>query len=264
MVSQAADAGRAPGDYRLELGSDAAAAFERDGFVLAPGAFDAELMASIARWTDELVAAPEVPGRHMAYYEDSLGEPGRRVLSRIENFCPFHAGFDALLRGPGVLGAVGRLLGEPAVLFKDKINFKLPGAGGFKAHQDVQAGWDRYARLHVTLLVSIDDATPENGCLELARGYHRRGLLGEMWKPLADETIPYQPLPTRSGDAVLFDSYAPHRSGPNATDRPRRVLYVTYNRASEGDHRARYYAEKRASYPPDCEREPGRQYVFRV
>ena len=45
---------------------------------------------------------------------------------------------------------------------------------------------------------------------------------------------------------------------------PRRVLYVTYNRASEGDHRAAYFADKRKSYPPDIEREPGRTYVFRV
>jgi len=27
---------------------------------------------------------------------------------------------------------------------------------------------------------------------------------------------------------------------------------------------ARYYADKRKSYPPDIERQPGREYVFRV
>ena len=63
---------------------------------------------------------------------------------------------------------------------------------------------------------------------------------------------------------MFFDSFTPHRSAPNLTAAPRRVLYVTYNRASEGDHRAHYYADKRASYPPDIEREPGREYVFRV
>ena len=35
---------------------------------------------------------------------------------------------------------VGELFGEPAVLFKEKINFKMPGGAGFKAHQDQQAG----------------------------------------------------------------------------------------------------------------------------
>ena len=42
------------------------------------------------------------------------------------------------------------------------------------------------------------------------------------------------------------------------------MLYVTYNPAAEGDHRERYFADKRASFPPDIEREPGKAYVFRV
>ena len=70
--------------------------------------------------------------------------------------------------------------------------------------------------------------------------------------------------PTRPGDAVFFDSYVPHRSEANATAAPRRVLYVTYNRRADGDHRVRYYADKRRSFPPACEREPGREYVYRV
>jgi len=74
----------------------------------------------------------------------------------------------------------------------------------------------------------------------------------------------FVPHPARPGDVAFFDSYVPHRSGPNLTAKPRRVLYVTYNRASEGDHRLRYYADKRKSYPPDCEREPGKQYVYKV
>jgi 2-aminoethylphosphonate dioxygenase len=39
---------------------------------------------------------------------------------------------------------------------------------------------------------------------------------------------------------------------------------VTYNRASDGDHRASYYTDKRASFPPDIERAPGVAYRFRV
>ena len=37
------------------------------------------------------------------------------------------------------------------------------------------------------------------------------------------------------GDAIFFDSFIPHRSYPNSTEEPRRVLYVTYNAASAGD-----------------------------
>lgn len=164
-----------------------------------------------------------------------------------------------------MLGAVAQLLGEPAVLFK--INFKLPGADGFRAHQDVQAGWDAYARLHVTAMVAIDAATVENGCLEIVSGHHTRGLTGRMWEPLNDadtEGMTFAPCICNPGDVVFFGSFAPHRSGPNLTDAPRRVLYVTYNRLAEGDHRLRYYADKRENYPPDCEREPGKHYSFKV
>ncbi len=70
--------------------------------------------------------------------------------------------------------------------------------------------------------------------------------------------------PTRPGDLVFLDSYTPHGSEPNMSDTVRRLYFATYNRLSEGDHLARYYADKRKSYPPDVEREPGREYVFRV
>jgi 2-aminoethylphosphonate dioxygenase len=242
-------------------------AFRRDGFVMVPGLFAAEEMREISAWTDELQAMPERPGHVMMYFEPSLLRPGERVLQRIENFCPFHPSFAALCDGDKLCGFASRLFGEPAVLFKDKINFKLPGGDGFKPHQDQQAGWSTYADLFITAMVSIDATTEENGCLELCAGQHTRGLLGDEWKPLTDEDmrrLGARPVPTRPGDTVFFDSYTPHASGPNLTDERRRVLYITYNRRSAGDHRVRYYADKRASFPPDIERDPTRTYTFRV
>ena len=58
--------------------------------------------------------------------------------------------------------------------------------------------------------------------------------------------------------------YPPHGSKPNLSDKQRRVLYVTYNRASDGDHLQQYYADKRLSYPPDIERDPDKEYRYRV
>ncbi len=243
------------------------AGYARDGFLVVGGLFDASEVAALRAWTDEVQGWPEVPGTYMVYGEPSLTEPGRRLISRIENFYPYHAGFKTMFDGDKLAGRVGELLGEPAVLFKDKINFKMPGGDGFKPHQDQQAGWSVYARLFVTALVAIDETTAENGCLELAAGHHSRGLVGREWAPLSEEEtrgMEFVAYPARPGDVAFFDSYVPHRSGPNLTAEPRRVLYVTYNRASEGDHRLRYYADKRKSYPPDCEREPGKQYVYRV
>ena len=263
----AAQARHESGAASAPLGAAQIAAFRRDGFVVASGLLAPGEIADLTRWTEELASALEQPGRHMVYGEQSILAPERRLIQRIENFCPFHAGFDALLARGRVIAATAQLFGESAVMFKDKINFKMPGGDGFKAHQDQQAGWSRYASLFITALVAIDAATVENGCLEIAAGQHRRGLLGPEWRPLevADMAgFALKPLPTAPGDVVFFDSYVPHASSPNLTGAQRRVLYVTYNRASEGDHRERYFADKRAAFPPDVERQPGTRYVFRV
>jgi len=182
----------------------------------------------------------------------------------MENIEPFHDGFSELFKGEKMKGCISELLDEEAVLFKDKINFKMPGGDGFKAHQDVQAGWDAYSPFHITILVSIDASTIENGCLEIAAGHHEQGLIGDKWTPLDEDTLDYIFVPTKPGDAVFFDSFTPHRSQPNFTDKARRVLYVTYNSLSDGDHRRQYYDDKRKSYPPDCERDADKEYVFRV
>ena len=244
--------------------ADERAAMARDGYLVVPGFFGADETADLLCWTEELEAAPEQPGQHWVYYEDSLTEPGRRVIQRIENFCPVHPGFDRVIRESSLSRWVTGLMGGPVTLFKEKINFKMPGAPGFKAHQDQQAGWTRYARLFVTALVTIDPATLENGCLEMVPGRHREGLIGEEWSPLDESGLGLQPVPTEPGDVVFFDSFAPHASKPNLTAKPRRILYLTYNLMSDGDHRARYYADKRASFPPDIERDASTDYVFRV
>ena len=241
--------------------------YRRDGFLVCRRLFGPDEVAELRRATDEVQVWPELPGAWMVYGEQSLRERGRRLVNRIENFYPHHPGFKAMFDGDKLLGRVSDLLGAPAVLFKDKINFKLPGGGGFEPHQDQQAGWSVYAPLFVTALVAIDGATEANGCLELAAGHHTRGLIGPEWAPLSEAAlrgVHFVPYPTEPGDAVFFDSFVPHRSGPNLSEDPRRVLYVTYNRLADGDHRARYYAEKRRNYPPDVEREPGKQYVYRV
>ena len=249
------------------LKSDQVADFRRDGFLVARSLFSPEEMTDLAAWTDEVEAWPETAGRHMMYFETSLKSDGARILNRLENFYPFHAEFRDLFDGDKLRGATSDLLGEEAVLYKDKINFKLPGGDGFKLHQDQQAGWGAYADFFITALVSIDAATEENGCLELVAGLHSDGLIGEEWKPMTEDELAGRPLvscPTAPGDVVFFDSFCPHGSGPNMTNGKRRVLYVTYNAASAGDHRRQYYVDKRQSYPPDIERDPSKEYVFRV
>jgi hypothetical protein len=70
---------------------------ERDGYLVVRHFFGADQVADLLRWTTELETAAEEPGRHWVYREDSLTEPGRRVIQRIENFSPFHGRLDLLV-----------------------------------------------------------------------------------------------------------------------------------------------------------------------
>ncbi|MFT8243584.1 phytanoyl-CoA dioxygenase family protein [Roseomonas sp. BN140053] len=243
------------------------AQYEDSGWLAARGFFTVAEAAAISAWTNELTAMPEVPGGPMVYRENSLLGTGERVIQRIENFCPHHPRFEALVNHGRLRDAVAQLMGGPVVLFKDKINFKMPGGAGFEPHQDQQAGWSVYAPLFVTALVCIDRADTTNGCLEMAQAPRFAGLIGEEWHPLTAEQMagfPLVPVPTEPGDVLFFDSYVPHASAPNLTAEARRILYLTFNRAEAGDHRYRYFADKRASFPPDVERLPGVEYRFRV
>jgi len=238
--------------------------FHDTGYLVVRGGLNRGDIGKVTSWCEEILDAPEVSGRHWVYHEKSRTEPGRDLVSRIERIKPFHAGFANLTEA--LAGPVGQLLGESACLFKEKINFKMPGGDGFKAHQDSQAGWDKYADYFISVLVSIDRATEENGCLQIAGGEHLKGLYAS-WEPLSEETIAgmeFVPCPTEPGDLVFFDSLAPHASEPNNSADIRRIYYATYNRASAGDHMAQYYDDKHASYPPDIDREQGKKYVFKV
>jgi phosphatidylglycerophosphate synthase len=248
------------------LGDDGVRQYADKGWASVPGFFSAAEVAEMSAWVDDLSGRPERPGAHMVYHEEKVDDASVRLVQRIENFCPFHPGLDDLVNGR-LKASVERLLGGAAVLFKDKINFKMPGGAGFEAHQDQQAGWSRYAPLFITALVCIDPATVENGCLEIADAPRFTGLIGEEWKPLTSAQMAgfeLTPLKCSPGDVIFFDSYVPHASKPNGTDRARRILYLTYNAKTYGDHRVQYFAEKRANFPPDIERKPGTQYRFRV
>ena len=128
--------------------------FHRDGFLVVRGMYNTEEMEDISRWTNEVAGSPEIPGHYMMYFESSK-QDGSRIISRIEDFVSFHEGFAELITRRRMQQAVTDLFGEAAVLFKDKINFKLPGGDGFKEHQDVQAGWDDHGKLHITAMIAI-------------------------------------------------------------------------------------------------------------
>jgi hypothetical protein len=257
------------------LSPEQISSYDRDGFLLLRAAevwTPAELKLLLAS-VNEMEQWPDQKGKWMKYYEvDRRVASNPKLLCRMENFTQYSPALDFILNGDKLPALASDLFGESSILYKEKVNMKLPGGAGFTPHQDVAAGWWMYGQtLHLSCLVSIDAATVENGCLEVVPAHNRDGLLSDDWQEMPssivqewDKQALWQSVPTAPGDVLFFDSYVPHRSAPNDTQLPRRVLYATYAKASEGDLRSRYYADKRAAYPPDCEREDGRKYEYKV
>jgi len=194
----------------------------------------------------------------MQYFE---GE--KRQLCRTENFLPYHEGLKKLFLGK-VSDAASDIFQSNAVLYKDKINFKLPGGNGFIAHQDAPAFVTFKQKYHLTVMIAVDYCTIENGCLEVAIGEHKNGILKQSEDgtihPEVIQKLKWTPIPCKPGDIMFFGSYLPHLSKENRSDTPRRVFYLTYNSVSDGDYREAYYKHKRESFPPEIERIPGKDY----
>jgi 2-aminoethylphosphonate dioxygenase len=154
--------------------------FKRDGFLVIKGRdfFTEHDIQRLIDITNDIQAWPETPGKWMMYFESSKTD-GSRILQRIENFFKFHDEYNELFNGKRILDTIGDLFEEDAVTYKEKINFKLPGAQGFEPHQDHAAGWWRYGHtIHITMLVCVDPCTAANGALEVVRAEHTKGLLG--------------------------------------------------------------------------------------
>lgn len=213
---------------RSKLTREQLESFDRDGFILIKAAdvWTPEQKALLISSADEIGTWPDAPGKWMKYYEKNRNNPDEKILCRIENFTQYNAGLDKLLNGPTLVDMASDLFGEQSILYKEKINYKLPGGAGFEAHQDVAAGWWMYGQtLHLSCLVSIDAATAENGALEVCRAHHKQGMICDEWKAIPEETVKqltWELIPTEPGDVLFFDSYVPHKSEPNNSDKPRR------------------------------------------
>jgi 2-aminoethylphosphonate dioxygenase len=191
----------------------------------------------------------------------------KKTLDRVEAFVDVIPGWDLLGENNRIGKMVGQLFGEPAFLWKEKINFKKPDSpSGFEAHQDVQAGWSENGMsLHITVGISIDRTTVENGCIQFSPHTHTKGMLGPIRKAIPStvvESIPWIKVPTTRKTIIVFGSYVPHKSDPNKSGSQRRFLLATYAKKSEEtiESRKEYYEKKKKFAPPDIFKEPKKNY----
>jgi 2-aminoethylphosphonate dioxygenase len=225
--------------------------YEENGFLIVRNAFSNEEIKKLPKMAKELekiTEDSETRGGRLVHYERNAD--GERRVCRVENFVkPCEVwGSDSYI---GVVeDIVSQVYGEKAVLFKDKINFKGPKCAGFLAHQDATAFvTDELANHHISVMVAVDHASPRTGALEVARGCHKQGILmndAGVIDPEVEDTMEFETVNVSPGDLVLFDSYLPHRSGPNTSSTEwRRAAYLTFNKLSDGgDCHSSYYKAK--------------------
>ena len=222
----------------------AVAFFAEHGWVLT-GTLDAGDAIALGIWVDEIMAWPD-DGDWLHYRE--MTDAGPR-LCRTENFVPYHADLRALLTEGGMVETASALLGEPAVLYKEKINYKVAGGAGYAPHQDAPAY--RFVESHVSCMVAVDDADTTNGGLEVVSGAFADILPMDddgCIRPDVVASMEWTAVDVPAGTTLWFHSRTPHRSAANTSDRDRRALYPTYNAQREGDLRTAYYEQKSAEF----------------
>jgi hypothetical protein len=90
--------------------------FVAEGWLLTRSHDDVD---AVVAWVDEVSSWPD-DGPWLHHRE--LTDDGPQ-LCRTENFVPFHEGLATLLTTGPMLQTASALLGEPAVLYKEKINY---------------------------------------------------------------------------------------------------------------------------------------------
>jgi len=144
---------------------------------------------------------------------------------------------------PRILEALAAVVSPKVDFWSDKIVFKNAETDfGSPWHQD-HAYW--FGSNKPSVWIALDDATIENGCLQVVEGSHKHGYvpyveqegLGFQRQLSADVIDPdaVVTLELKRGSAVLFHDLLFHASLPNRSGKDRWALISTYRDATQVD-----------------------------
>ena len=206
------------------------AQFDRDGFFVLRGAFDADELAAVEADCDEAVELVagllgQVEGGRLsvAGLDTQVVAPHVVVRSDVaRRFC----------HDPRLTGVCRDLMGDDVRLYWEQAVYKVPhGAEPVLWHQDNGYTFIE-PQAYLTFWVSLTDATLENGCVSIMAGAHRDGTLAHAATPIGFECWGDHDtavdVPTQAGDVVVFSSLSPHATRVNTTDDVRKAYIVQY------------------------------------
>ena len=241
--------------------------FDKKGFLIKQNFFKKSFIKKISK---EIISlkSKDRPKKVDKYFGISLKKGRKSILVRIENFYKKSKYLTELIDDKSIKEILSKLFRNKATLFKEKINFKPPGCGPDKLHQDSQAGWNKYAKDYINVLLSIEKSTNNNGCLHIdVSGNNCSKLMSKRMKPLKKEELKspkFKKLLLAEGDLVFFNSYTTHFSYSNNSKKSRSQIYLTYNKVKDGKFRSKYISDKRKNFPPNDERLVNKKYSYKV
>jgi phytanoyl-CoA hydroxylase len=165
-------------------------------------------------------------------------EQRQDCVRKLASFVNFDARLHALAYHPKLISIVRTLIGDEPVLFQDMALLKPPRLGREKPwHQDLSYfNYDPGAKV-AGVWIALDEATVENGCMQILSGHHRNGPVLHFkrrdWQ-ICDTDILGKTsvaVPLRPGGLLLFDGLLPHGTPRNASGRRRRALQFHYTSA---------------------------------
>ena len=220
------------------------AGYRETGWLVIRGAFDAYEVDAWKAECDRLAADSSIVN------PNNMRTPFRKGASknpeRIDPVMDISPVFKALANDRRITNVVREIYnGHEPCIWKDKIIYKDPGVDGYTMHQDGAwwQGLDVPLTELLSVMIAIDGADIDNGCLEVFSGY-QNGFLstpGELRNLNADEVAKVDPargqkVQTQAGDVIVFHALTPHQSGKNISTRGRRQFYLTYSNGQFGDH----------------------------
>ena len=131
---------------------------------------------------------------------------------------------------PAILDICHDLVGDDVRLYWDQSVYKKwQKPQEFPWHQDNGYTYVE-PQQYLTLWLPLVDVDGETGCPWIAPGLHRLGTLDHWVTPLGlkclEEVEGAVAVPARAGDAIVFSSLTPHRTGPNLRQGFVRKAYI--------------------------------------
>jgi phytanoyl-CoA hydroxylase len=208
--------------------------FERDGFFVLESVFTRGEMDDLAGHIEKYQQKHEEALR-AAGGTSSISRAGE--ITFTDHLAEHDDSIKAFCKRPEFVAISTQMLGPDIDLYWNQSVFKLPeGTRDFPWHQD-----DGYTPVepspYLTLWLALNDATPENGCISVLPGSHKRGLVPHEPSPIGlvcysnDEPDQGVRVPVTAGSMAVFSSLTFHKSGPNTSNGPRKAYVIQYSKS---------------------------------